>query len=110
MFIIRSLPERMLATCLVALLAGFGVMSWKRKVAILTPTAILFRPLFGKPLELNLRGLKRVSRTEQLAGEAGWIEVCRLEFLVGGFFDVPWGYSGDLAGDLERLIVSPPLG
>jgi hypothetical protein len=98
---------RLVIVSVVVLLLGFGVLSWKRQAAILTPVAILFRPIFGKTQELSLTGVKRVSRIERPSGEGGWIEVCRLEFLVGGFFDIPGRYLGDLAGDLEHLIASP---
>jgi hypothetical protein len=29
-----------------------------------------------------------------------------LEFLVGGFYEIPFGYSGDIERDLERLLAS----
>jgi hypothetical protein len=90
----------------ILLLVGFGILSWIRQIAILTPSMILFRPTFGKPLRVPLSGIKRVSRRE-VYDEGGWIEVWRLEFVVGGFFDIPWGYSGDLIGDLKRLIAPP---
>jgi hypothetical protein len=103
---VGSRSERLIVGAMVMLLVGVGVLSWKRRIAILTPTAILFRPMFGTPLRLPLNGIKRVSRSEKPSGEGGWIEFCRLEFLVGGFLDIPWGYSGDLGGDVERLIAS----
>lgn len=91
----------------VLLLSGFGILSWRRQAAILTPSTLLFRPLVGKPREMSLSGVKRVSRIERPSGEGGWMEVCRLEFFAGGFLDIPWGYVGDLAADLERLMASP---
>jgi hypothetical protein len=46
----------------ILVLVGFGIVCWLRKAAILTPTAILFRPVGGRPSELSLTGVKRVSR------------------------------------------------
>jgi hypothetical protein len=57
-------------------------------------------------LRLPFSGVKRVSIQEQLDGEGGWVEVCRLEFEVGGFFDVPWGYWGRLREDLQQALAS----
>lgn len=94
---------RLLMASVILVLVGFGILSWIRQIAILTPTTILFRPTFGKPLRVPLSGIKRVSRREEY-DEGVWIEVWRLEFVVGGFFDIPWGYSGDLIGDLKRSI------
>ena len=43
-------PQRLRIASLFVLLDGFGILCWKRQAAILTPTAILFRPIFGRPL------------------------------------------------------------
>lgn len=104
--VFSSLSVGLANVAVLLLLVGFGTLSWRRQAAILTPTAVLFRPLLGKPREFSLHGVKRVSRTERSSAD-GWIGVCRLEFLAGGFFEIPWGYVGDLAGGLERLIAPP---
>jgi hypothetical protein len=64
----------------------------------------------GTPLEIPVAGVKRVTRLERPAGEAGWIEVYRLELLVGGFFDVPGGYLGqdDLIYRIKDLVGEAP--
>jgi hypothetical protein len=99
-------PTRFAFVAVIALLLGLGTLSWKRQAAILTRTKILFRPTFGTSLEIPLNAIKRVSRVERPGGEAGWIQVCRLEFLVGGFYEIPFGYWGDIEDDLEWLLAS----
>jgi len=95
----------LVSVAVVVLLSAFGILSWRRQAAILTPSELRFRPLLGQPRKLGLHGVRRVSRVAQ-RGEGGWTEVCRLEFVVGSF-DIPEGYVGDLAGDLERLLAPP---
>lgn len=98
---------------IILILVGLGILSWKRQAAVLTKSKILFRPIFGTSLEIPLSAIKRVSRTERPrriyrhpGGDAGWIEVSRLEFLVGGFYEIPFGYRGDIEGDLKKLMTS----
>ena len=69
----------------VLLLPAFGILSWRRQAAILTPSELLLRPLLGKPRRLFLQGVKRVSRIERPSGEGGWMEICRLEFFRVGY-------------------------
>jgi hypothetical protein len=88
------------------LMVGLGALSWKRQAAVLTRTKILFRPIFGTGLEIPLSAIRRVSRVERPGGDVGWYDACRLEFLVGGFYEIPYGYWGDIEGDLNRLIAS----
>ena len=89
----------------ILVLVGVGIVAWLRKVAILTPTAILFRPVVGRPSELSLTGVKRVSKVLMTGSDAGDYEVCRLEFIVGGHLDLPWGYlhQSSLIAHLEEL-------
>jgi hypothetical protein len=92
----------------ILVLVGFGTVCWLRKAAILTPTAILFRPVVGRPSELSLTGVKRVSRVLVTGSDAGDYEVCRLEFIVGGYLELPWGYlhQSVLIAHLEELVAS----
>ena len=107
-----ELPTRFAFVAVIVLLLALGILSWMRQAAVLTRSKILFRPTFGSSLEIPLSAIKRVSRAEQPDGAAGWIEVCRLEFVVGGFYEIPFGYWGDIEGDLKRLIASSaqPIG
>lgn len=106
-------PTRFPFVVIILILVGLGILSWKRQAAVLTKSKILFRPIFGTSLEIPLSAIKRVSRTERPrriyrhpGGDAGWIEVSRLEFLVGGFYEIPFGYWGDIEGDLKKLMTS----
>jgi hypothetical protein len=85
--------------------AAFGLVCWGRQAAILTPSAILFRPAFGRPLEIPLAGIKYVTKIERPV-EGGWMEIYRLELLVGGFFDIPCKYIGqdDLIIRVKQLV------
>jgi hypothetical protein len=62
---------RFVFASLVFVMIGVGILCWVRNVAILTPTSVLFRPVVGRPLEIPLGGVKRVSRVELPSGEAG---------------------------------------
>jgi hypothetical protein len=104
----------LLTFTVVQLLVGFGIVSWLRKVAILPQTAILFRPVVGRPLEISLIGVKRVSKVV-VSGEGGDYVIHRLEFIVGGFLDLPGGYLNQSVpfARLEEIVtagraISPP--
>jgi hypothetical protein len=104
----RPVVIRFVFASLVLVMIGVGILCWFRDAAILTPTFILFRPVVGRPFEIPLGGVKRVTRVELPGGEAGWIEIYRLELLVGGYFDVPSGYLGqhDLSSRVMELVAS----
>lgn len=93
------------------LLVSFGILSWRRKAAILTPTMVLFRPIIGKPLEVSLRAIRRVTK-RPYAGEGfsddDWYEVPYLELFVGGHFKIT-SACDDLIADLEQLIAAQAL-
>lgn len=101
-----NLKVRLWTALLILVIAVAGTLCWLRQAAIVTRTAILFRPVLGKTLEIPLAGIKRLSRFQRPDGEYGWIEVHRIEFLVGGFFDIPGWYIGkdNFVKRLEQLI------
>jgi hypothetical protein len=105
--LVSSAAAKLMVASFILAVAGIGILVWLRQAAIITRTAILFRSAFGTPLEIPLAGLKRVTRVE-LPGDGGWIEVCRLELLIGGFFDIPATYTGkdDFVKHIEQLV--PP--
>jgi hypothetical protein len=104
----RPLAVRFVIASIVLVAVGVGILCWFRDAVIPTPTSVLFRPVVGRPLEIPFGGVKRITRVELPDGEAGWIEVYRLELLVGGHFDVPRGYLGqhDLIYRVRELVAS----
>ena len=99
-----ALSAPFLTFTVAALFAGIGIVYWRRTDCILTPTAILFRALVGRPFEIPLTGVKRVSQVV-VSDEGTDYLINRLEFVVGGFLDLPQYLTGGvLIRRVEQLV------
>lgn len=66
------------------ILGAAGIALRRRRAAILTPDAFLYRPAFGSLLSFPLNGIKRASAYEWPPTEEFAIPTVRIDLLVGG--------------------------
>ena len=65
----------------------------RRRAAIFTQDAFIFRPIFGQPLKVPFAGIKRVQWVPQTSDEYPVPTVC-IEFIVGGQIQVALDVKG----------------
>jgi hypothetical protein len=65
----------------------------RRRVAILTSDAFLYRPALGRILKVPLNGVKRASLVESSPNEDVHVPKIRIELLVGGEMIIPISVS-----------------
>jgi hypothetical protein len=65
------------------------VLIRRRRAVILTPTALRYRPAWGRDLEVPFSGIKHVSLIEPEQGEEFAVQTLRIDLLVSGQLYVP---------------------